>query len=712
MAPATRSIAGTSNNEDGGVNERLKSLEESLAQVIKAMQEMVTMNQGGNGNGRNQNQNQFTRMTKVEFPKFSGDDVKGWIFRCEQFFSIDEILENQKRFGTVYDDPISEIRKVKYQTNAKEYQDAFDTLLSRVDISEEHAVSFILVGQSSSSKPSLLGLPASNSSWKPKPNTPLTTPVKKQLTQKEYQEKRAQNLCFYCDQKYTPGHKCSGQLYLVMVVPKEEEFFEVVEGMEDTVEQQFFAKMSKCVFGTTHVEYLGHVILSKGVSTDPSKIKAMQEWPIPSNLKQLRGLLGLRGYYRRFIKGFASLSILLTQFLKKNAFKWIPKAQDSFKELKKEMIEAPVLGLPDFNEPFIFGYDYEVVYKKGSDNGATDSFSRLENASELPSMFISSITTDLMQRVRSTWVIDNAVLDIITTLQSGQLAKKHYSWANSTLLRKVVDMLSKYANFVGLSHPFTASYIAQVFLDSIYKLHGLPESIMSDKEKPHRQVTIRQGKQHKFSQKFYGPFKIIAKVEQVAYKLKLPAQAQIHNVFHISQSNKYRGPPVSMDSMMLPQCDKEGTLLKKPLKLLDRRIARKEIELWCMDCGGCSDFCGVTMGSFRSKEDDVAKISTSVFVTNFPESFSAEDLFQSCKQYGHVVDTFIPNKRSKAGRINLRRNSVTGFPAQSNSSSNTITLDSPHLLVLNTEASQSRQHGFRSCTSRSRYWSISKLTTR
>nr|GEZ44564.1 nucleotide-binding alpha-beta plait domain-containing protein [Tanacetum cinerariifolium] len=56
------------------------------------------------------------------------------------------------------------------------------------------------------------------------------------------------------------------------------------------------------------------------------------------------------------------------------------------------------------------------------------------------------------------------------------------------------------------------------------------------------------------------------------------------------------------------------------------------------------------MGNYRTKEDDVAKISTSIFVTNFPKSFSAKDLFQSCKQYGHVVDTFIPNKRSKADK--------------------------------------------------------------
>nr|GFA02871.1 nucleotide-binding alpha-beta plait domain-containing protein [Tanacetum cinerariifolium] len=56
------------------------------------------------------------------------------------------------------------------------------------------------------------------------------------------------------------------------------------------------------------------------------------------------------------------------------------------------------------------------------------------------------------------------------------------------------------------------------------------------------------------------------------------------------------------------------------------------------------------MGSYRSKEDDVARISTSIYVTNFPDSFSAKDLFHLCKQYGHVVDSFIPIKRSKKGK--------------------------------------------------------------
>ncbi|PWA92591.1 hypothetical protein CTI12_AA078410 [Artemisia annua] len=56
------------------------------------------------------------------------------------------------------------------------------------------------------------------------------------------------------------------------------------------------------------------------------------------------------------------------------------------------------------------------------------------------------------------------------------------------------------------------------------------------------------------------------------------------------------------------------------------------------------------MGKFSSKEDDVDRISTSVYVTNIPESVTAKDLFQACKQYGHAVDSYIPNKKSKTGK--------------------------------------------------------------
>nr|GEU82599.1 hypothetical protein [Tanacetum cinerariifolium] len=83
-----------------------------------------------------------------------------------------------------------------------------------------------------------------------------------------------------------------------------------------------YAKESKYVFGTTHLEYLVHVILAAGVATDLSKMQAMQSWTIPNNIKKLRGFLGLTGYYRRFIENFASI-----REHPKGWFKWIPLAE-------------------------------------------------------------------------------------------------------------------------------------------------------------------------------------------------------------------------------------------------------------------------------------------------------------------------------------------------------------------------------------------------
>ncbi|KAL0556583.1 hypothetical protein IC582_005097 [Cucumis melo] len=105
-------------------------------------------------------------------------------------------------------------------------------------------------------------------------------------------------------------------------------------------------------FAKPRIGYLGHFISKKGIEVDPEKIKAINEWPIPTNVREVRGFLGLTGYYRRFVKDYGTLAAPLTQLLKTGAYQWNGEAEAVFEKLKKAMMTLPVLAMPHFNLPF------------------------------------------------------------------------------------------------------------------------------------------------------------------------------------------------------------------------------------------------------------------------------------------------------------------------------------------------------------------------
>lgn len=113
----------------------------------------------------------------------------------------------------------------------------------------------------------------------------------------------------------------------------------------------------KCEFGQGSVSYLGHVILGQGVAADEDKIKAILEWPIPRSLRDLRGFLGLTGYYRKYVQNYAQIAQPMTDQLKKESFGWTEKATVSFQRLKQAMTQPPVLAMPDFEKKFVLETD-------------------------------------------------------------------------------------------------------------------------------------------------------------------------------------------------------------------------------------------------------------------------------------------------------------------------------------------------------------------
>nr|GEX80475.1 gypsy/Ty3 retroelement polyprotein [Tanacetum cinerariifolium] len=128
----------------------------------------------------------------------------------------------------------------------------------------------------------------------------------------------------------------------------------------------------------------------------------------------------------------------------------------------------------------------------------------------------------------------------------------------------VVDRLSKYANFIPLSHPFTIAQVAQAFLDTSTSLMACLLLL---------QLTIWINKQHKLSAKFYRLFKVLERIRNVAYKLDIPPAAQVHLVFHVSQLKKCHSIDVSMGTF--PLCDAQGLIAVTPHKLLDRKLTKQ-----------------------------------------------------------------------------------------------------------------------------------------
>ncbi|KAL2253797.1 UNVERIFIED_CONTAM: Retrovirus-related Pol polyprotein from transposon [Sesamum indicum] len=445
-------------------------------------------------------------------------------------------------------------------------------------------------------------------------------------------------------------------------------------------QHQLFAKKSKCSFAQKEVEYLGHVISCQGVATDPLKIECMINWPVPTNVKALRGFLGLTGYYRRFIQNYGVISKPLTSLLKNDSFGWNEDAEKAFNHLKELMVSAPVLAMPDFSQSFIvetdasgkgigavlmqggkpisylskalapknlglstyekeflalllavtrwrhyllgnhfiirtdqkslkhildqridsvlqqkgvtklFGLSYEVQYKKGKENKAADALSRRDSQEDTSQTHAISTHIPLwIQEVQESYegntlfqtILQSKVIDSTSfpdySYESGVLKKggkicvgshggirerilkalhdsalgghsgihgtyqrikllfywptmktdvqewvkgceiyqraKHENNPYPGLLQPlpvpeqawscvsmdfieglpnsegkdsilvVVDRLTKYSHFISLKHPYTATSIVKVFFDNIYKLHGLPVSIISDRDK-------------------------------------------------------------------------------------------------------------------------------------------------------------------------------------------------------------------------------------
>ena len=117
-------------------------------------------------------------------------------------------------------------------------------------------------------------------------------------------------------------------------------------------QDKLYGDLKKCTFFSFEVVFLGYIVSTQGILVDPSKVEAIQSWPVPTSMHDVRSFYGLASLYSRFIRHFSFLVAPMTEVLKETKFIWTPQARKSFEELKDKLTQTPILALPCFEKVF------------------------------------------------------------------------------------------------------------------------------------------------------------------------------------------------------------------------------------------------------------------------------------------------------------------------------------------------------------------------
>ncbi|XP_074342931.1 uncharacterized protein LOC141680663 [Apium graveolens] len=372
-------------------------------------------------------------------------------------------------------------------------------------------------------------------------------------------------------------------------------------------DNNMFMKASKCAFAVQKIEYLGHFISAQGVETDPNKVSAVNSWQVPRSVKELRGFLGLAG------------------FVKKEAFEWTKHAQKAFEELKVALTTTPVLAVPNFDLSFIVEIDASnkgirvvlmqqghplafisrtlgpkwqklSVYEKEllnivfavqkweqylsayhpATNGQTKVVNRcLENYLRCMCSFNEKTWCSWLPLSEWWYNTHFHTSSQITPYEVvyGQPPLLHFPYLAGEVINAEVDRSLRRREQIMAdlkSNLQKAQQRIKVYGDK----HRSDRSFAVDdwvwlKLQLYRQHSIHQRGNYKLSARFYGPFQVIV-VGKVAYKLRLPSSATIHDVFHVSQLKVFHGQvplTVTLRTSM-------RTSDRVPLAILERRVQK------------------------------------------------------------------------------------------------------------------------------------------
>ncbi|GJX32401.1 putative reverse transcriptase domain-containing protein [Tanacetum coccineum] len=402
-----------------------------------------------------------------------------------------------------------------------------------------------------------------------------------------------------------------GQLKLILRLLKKEELY---------------AKFSKWEFWLSNVQFLGHVIDSEGIHIDPAKIESIKDWASPKTPTEIRQFLGLAGYYRQFIKSFSKIARPMTKLTQKSVkFDWGEKAEVAFQLLcelifhpGKAIVEAECLRrrkertgqdtiwvivdhltksahfLPmqedDTLEKLTRQYLNEVVSRHGVPVSIIS-----DRDGRFTSHFWKSLNKALGTRLDMSTAYHpdtdgQIAIPALRLLRLRRCMGASVDHLSARLKLEIVSSLAQRSSTSDLENSSKSIKNKKVQIKS--RIQAAPDrqkSYVDVRQKPLEfQVgdkamlkvspwkgVIRFSKRGNLNPRYIGPFKIIAKVGTVSYRLELPEQlSRVHSTFHVSKLKK----SMADEPLAIPldeiQVDDKLHFIEEPVKIMDREVKR------------------------------------------------------------------------------------------------------------------------------------------
>uniref|UniRef100_A0A8K9X149 Gypsy retrotransposon integrase-like protein 1 n=1 Tax=Oncorhynchus mykiss TaxID=8022 RepID=A0A8K9X149_ONCMY len=300
--------------------------------------------------------------------------------------------------------------------------------------------------------------------------------------------------------------------------------------LQRLLENCLFVKAEKCTFHASSVTFLGSVISAEGIKMDPAKVQAVIDWPVPKSRVELQRFLGFANFYRRFIRNFGQVAAPLTALTSvKTCFKWSVSAKGAFDLLKNRFTSAPILVTPDVSRQFVvgltvWGIERQVKQalthtpspracprnllfvpvptrlavlqwahsaKLAGHPGVRGTLASIRQRFWWPTRehdtrrFVAACSVCAQTKSGNSppagrlrplpipsrpW--SHIALDFVTGLPSS---------AGKTVILTVVDRFSKAAHFIPLAKLPSAKETAQIIIENVFRIHGLPSDVVSDR---------------------------------------------------------------------------------------------------------------------------------------------------------------------------------------------------------------------------------------